>query len=91
MGCDCVELRREVEALRARVDSLLVNVEGPRDAAGRVTQPGLLGRVRLIEKRFDTGDSSRWKRVLFRVDGWGPWWQLRAQPRWRPWRTWGTS
>lgn len=48
-------------------------------------------RVRPMENRFDTGDSPWWKLLLFRIDGFGPWWQHRPVPRWRPWRRWFTS
>lgn len=42
-------------------------------------------RLRKIEKQLDTLGSSWWKRILFRVNGWPPWW-ITNQPRtWRPW------
>lgn len=51
----------------------------------------LAGRIRKIEKYFDTLDTPVWKRILFRLDGWGPWYQVRERPRWRPWHRWWTS
>ena len=88
MGCEC---DRRMDSMQAQIDSLRVNAEGGRDESGRVTSPGFAQRVRGMEKRFDTGDSPAWKRLLFRIDGWGPWFQLRPKPRWRPWRRWWTS
>lgn len=90
MCCECETLKFQVANLQTQVDSLLVNVDGVR-VDGRVVSPGLQQRVRQMEKRFDTGDSPGWKRLLFRFDGWGPWFQLRKKPRWRPWRMWWTS
>lgn len=57
----------------------------------KFNQAQLAGRVRRMEKLFDTLDTPRWKRLLFRIDGWGPWYQLREAPRWRPWRRWYSS
>lgn len=48
-------------------------------------------RLTPFDERQDTLDSPRWKRLLFRADGWGPWYRLRVQPKWRPWRRWYTS
>lgn len=44
-----------------------------------------------VVSRFSTLNSPLWKRVLFRIDGWGPWHTVRDHPRWRPWRRWYTS
>jgi hypothetical protein len=52
-------------------------------------QEQLAGRVRTLEKMLDTRATPLWKRVMFRLDGWGPWWQLEDRPAWRPWRHWG--
>ncbi len=48
-------------------------------------------RIRHLEKLLETRATPLWKRMLFRLDGWGPWWQVRPAPRWRPWRRWWTS
>lgn len=48
-------------------------------------------RIRLMEKRFDTLNTPVWKRLLFRIDGWGAWHYVKPKPRWRPWRRWWTS
>jgi hypothetical protein len=48
-------------------------------------------RVRTLEVTRATGVSPWWKRVLFRIDGWGPWWIERDVPRWRPWRRFWTA
>lgn len=69
----------ELQNLRAEVDSLTVNYKQ------------LAGRVRLMEKRFDTLNTPLWKRLLFRIDGWGPWHVVRDKPKWRIWRRWWTS
>jgi len=51
----------------------------------------LHNRVRAIEKKLDTKESALWKRILFRIDGWPPWYVLAKKPAWRPWRKWWTS
>ena len=44
------------------------------------------------EQRFDTLQTSLWKRLLFRIDGWPGQKNLNADaPKWRPWRGWWTS
>lgn len=48
-------------------------------------------RLRYVEKILDTRATPWWKRVVFWLDGWGPWWQIRPWPAWRPWRRWWTS
>lgn len=47
--------------------------------------------LRDLQNRFDTLNSPAWKRMLFRIDGWGPWYQVRRAPHWRPWRRWFKS
>lgn len=66
-------------SLRAEIESLKTN----RD------QQEL--RLRYLEKLLDTRATPLWRRVLFRLDGYGPWWQVRYPPRWRPWRKWWRS
>lgn len=44
-----------------------------------------------VFNRFSTLNSPMWKRMVFRLDGWGPWHTVREHPRWRPWRRWWTS
>lgn len=51
----------------------------------------LRARVRHLEKLIDTLDSPWWKRLLFRLDGWGPWYRVAPAPAWRPWRRWYRS
>ena len=64
----------------ARFNSAMVNVEQ------------LEQRVRDMEDRLDTLQTSVWKRLLFRVDGWPGQRNLNADhPSWRPWRRWWTS
>jgi hypothetical protein len=60
-------------------------------ASLEANQQQLEKRVRTIEKFFDTLSTPVWKRAVYRLDGWGPWWQVRPRPRWRPWRRWFTS
>jgi hypothetical protein len=48
-------------------------------------------RVRVLEKYLDTLGTPLWRRILFRLDGWGPWYRMREKPAWRPWRRWYTS
>lgn len=44
------------------------------------------------EQRFDTLQTSLWKRMLFRLDGWPGQRDLNAEaPAWRPWRSWWRS
>lgn len=41
---------------------------------------------------LDTLNTSLWKRLLFRVDGWPAWWdEGKNGPRWRPWHRWWVS
>jgi len=67
------------EALEARVASLEFN---------NVQQAT---RIRTLEKQVDTHGSRCWKTLLFRLDGWGPWWVIRDKPAWRPWHRWWVS
>jgi hypothetical protein len=69
----------DLASLEARIESLEFN------------QDQHAHRIRAMEKCFDTADSPWWKRLLFRVDGWGPWSRLRQMPHWRPWRRFYTS
>jgi hypothetical protein len=48
-------------------------------------------RVEEIESILSTAATPLWKRVVFRLDGWGPWWQNRAEPKGRPWHPWWVS
>jgi hypothetical protein len=48
-------------------------------------------RLRHIEKMLDTLDTPWWKRLLFRLDGWPPWYRVARAPAWRPWRRWWRS
>lgn len=48
-------------------------------------------RLEHIEDFFRTADTPLWKRIVFRLDGWGPWFRIRGEPRWRPWRRWWRS
>lgn len=65
---------RDSDSINAELDSLIVNDEQ------------LAGRVRDLEKRFDTLQSPWWKRLWFRIDGWPGIRDLNADRRaWRPW------
>lgn len=44
-----------------------------------------------VFNRFSTLNTPVWKRLLFRIDGWGPWHIVRDSPKWRPWRNWWVS
>lgn len=44
-----------------------------------------------VSDRFSTLNTPAWKRLLFRLDGWGPWHTVRESPKWRPWRRWWVS
>ena len=44
-----------------------------------------------VRNRFSTLNTPVWKRLWFRIDGWGPWHTVRERPRWRPWRRWWVS
>ena len=48
-------------------------------------------RLEQVESVLKPAATPMWKRLIFRIDGWGPWWQNREEPRWRPWRRWWTS
>jgi hypothetical protein len=61
----------QLESLRAETASLALNDEQ------------LAARVRYLEKLIDTKNSSWWKRLWWRVDGWPPWY--RVGPRARRW------
>lgn len=67
------------ESVRAEIDSLIFN-------GGQ-----LACRVRLLEKMIDTRATPFWKRAIFRVDGWPPWYVVAENPAWRPWRRWYRS
>jgi hypothetical protein len=63
------------------------------DAAGHLTarrnaHNELWARVRHIEDQLDTLGSPLWKRVLFRADGYEPWYVVDPRRRWRPWHRW---
>lgn len=84
------------------VEQHLASVEGgPRvdsieEAQRQIAQlyrdrDALILRLGRIEDLFSTLGSPRWERLVFRIDGWGPWYQIRANPRPRPWRRWWTS
>lgn len=45
-------------------------------------------RVRQVEKQLDTLGTPLWKRLLFRIDGWPPWWDVAHVRAWRPWHCW---
>jgi chorismate-pyruvate lyase len=47
--------------------------------------------VRHMQKQLSTLGSPWWRRVLFRLDGWPPWWIVAERPKWRPWRRWWRS
>ena len=51
----------------------------------------LRNRLRHVEKQLDTLGTPWWKRVLFRIDGWPPWYIVADKPAWRPWRRWWRS
>lgn len=57
----------------------------------QINDEQLAGRLHALEERFDTLDTPWPKRVVFRLDGWGPWYRVRERPRPRPWRRWWTS
>jgi hypothetical protein len=39
---------------------------------------------------LDTINTSLWRRLLYRLDGWPPWWDEGKQGRrWRPWHRFG--
>lgn len=85
-------MRNELADLAARVESIETNLWGPRDENDKRKAEGSMEwRLRLHDDRFDTLNTPLWKRVLFRLDGWGPWHTLRDAPRWRPWRRFYTS
>lgn len=42
-------------------------------------------QIRHMQKQLDTLGTPRWKRVLFRLDGWPPWYIVADKPAWRPW------
>lgn len=48
-------------------------------------------RLRHAEKQLDTLGTPLWKRVLFRIDGWSPWWVTDRPRAWRPWHRWVRS
>ena len=45
-------------------------------------------RMRHTEKQLDTRATPLWKRVLFRIDGWPPWYVVAERRAWRPWHRW---
>lgn len=57
-----------------------------------INQRQLEHRVRELEKMIDTKDTIWWRRIVFRIDGWSPWYHVdKSGPRPRPWRKWWTS
>lgn len=48
----------------------------------------LHAEVRHMQKQLSTLGSPWWRRLLFRIDGWPPWWIVADHPMWRPWRRW---
>lgn len=64
---------RSLEDAAAHIRSLVIN------------QCQLAGRVRTLEKMLDTKDAPWWKRVLWRLDGFPPWYRVGSRS-WRPWR-----
>lgn len=72
--------RERIEEIERQIASLRDNAE-----AARVRYENE------VFNRFSTLNTPRWKRLLFRIDGWGPWHVVREKPRWRPWRHWYTS
>lgn len=51
----------------------------------------LYDEVRFMQKQLATLGSPWWRRLLFRLDGWPPWWIVADAPTWRPWRRWWRS
>jgi hypothetical protein len=45
----------------------------------------LAGRVRLLEKMLDTKNAWWFKRLWWRLDGFGPWYQVTPKRSRRPW------
>jgi hypothetical protein len=70
---------KRLSDVEVNVASLWVNVDQ------------LHNRVRELEKMIDTKDTPLWLRIVFRLDGWSPWYHVDKKPRWRPWRKWWTS
>lgn len=66
------------DSVRAELDSLIYN--------DRL----LAERVHTLEEMIDTRSTPLWKRIMFRLDGWPPWYVI-GKPAWRPWRKWWTS
>lgn len=52
---------------------------------------GLYAEVSHMQKQLSTLGSPWWRRLLFRLDGWPPWWVVADNPAWRPWRRWWRS
>lgn len=70
-----------IAEVERQVRSLQVNVEADR-----------LTFEHEVRDRFSTLNTPVWKRLLFRIDGWGPWHIVRRDgPRWRPWHRWWVS
>ena len=56
------------ESIKANLKSLALNDEQ------------LAGRVRELEEMIDTRSTPFWKRILFRIDGWPPWYIVAEKP-----------
>jgi hypothetical protein len=74
----------------------LVQVKSLEEAAIHITSLSVRleeteRRLRVAEKWIDTFLATpRWKRILFRIDGWSGH-RLVDRPSWRPWRRWWRS
>jgi len=74
-----------------------VQVESVAEAARHIAS--LAARIDQVERelrdvtqRLDTLQTSAWRRIVFRIDGWPGRRNLNAdRPSWRPWRRWWTS
>jgi hypothetical protein len=69
----------QIASLEQEVKSLIVNNEQ------------LAKRLHTLEEMIDTRNTHWWKRLLFRIDGWPPWYVVAPEPANRPWRKWWTS
>ncbi len=78
-GIESASVPDQFASLRAETASLQTNDEQ------------LAERVRAIEKMIDTRATPLWRRILFRLDGWPPWYIVAERPARRPWRRWWRS
>lgn len=62
----------DIDSILARLNSLEFN------------NNQLENRVRYLEKLIDTKNSSWYKRIWWRIDGWPPWYKV-GERSWRPW------